>query len=74
MDLDTLHSLCVIVEKGSFSKAAEALYCSQPAISKKIANLENELGYLLFDRDGKKCTLNQNGQEVYAFSKQVERN
>lgn len=72
MDTDKLHSFCVVVESGSFSKAAEKLYCSQPAVTKKIMSLENELGFQLFDRNGKKYQINQNGQLVYEFGKQIE--
>ena len=59
MDFLKLESFCKTVECGSMSKAAEALYCSQPALSKQIVALEKELGYPLFDRNGKKMTLNE---------------
>ena len=59
MDFLKLSSFCMIVDCGSMSKAAEVLYCSQPALSKQIAALEKEVGYPLFDRNGKKMTLNE---------------
>jgi hypothetical protein len=55
MDLEKLLRFCAVVDYGSMSKAAETLYCSQPALSKQIIALEKEVGYPLFDRNGKKC-------------------
>ena len=72
MDFLKLSSFCMIVDCGSMSKAAEVLYCSQPALSKQIAALEKEVGYPLFDRNGKKMTLNENGHLLYQFGKTTE--
>ena len=72
MDLDKLLRFCAVVDYGSMSKAAETLYCSQPALSKQIIALEKEVGYPLFDRNGKKMTLNRNGQLLYTFGRHVE--
>ncbi len=73
MDIDKLLRFCAIVDYGSISKAAETLYCSQPSLSKQILALEKELGYPLFDRHGKKMTLNKSGQLLYSFSRHLER-
>ena len=51
----------------NFSKTAEMLYISQPALSKQIANLEKELGFRLFDRNGKSITLNEEGNLMYNY-------
>jgi len=72
MDLDKLLRFCAVVDYGSMSKAAETLYCSQPALSKQIIALEKEVGYPLFDRNGKKMTLNRNGQLLYTFGRHLE--
>lgn len=72
MDFLKLSSFCMIVDCGSMSKAAEVLYCSQPALSKQIVALEKEIGYPLFDRNGKKMTLNENGRLLYQFAKTLE--
>ncbi|NLO48465.1 MAG: LysR family transcriptional regulator [Clostridiales bacterium] len=50
----------------NFSKAAEALHMSQPALSSCIRLLEDELRVKLFDRKGKKVTLNEVGEYVLA--------
>ena len=73
MDIEKLLRFCAIVDYGSMSKAAEKLYCSQPALSKQLIALEKEVGYPLFDRNGKKMTLNENGRLVYAFGRHLER-
>ena len=72
MDLEKLLRFCAVVDYGSMSKAAETLYCSQPALSKQIIALEKEVGYPLFDRNGKKMTLNHNGQLLYTFGRHLE--
>ena len=73
MEIDKLLRFCAVVDYGNMSKAADALYCSQPALSKQILTLEKELGYPLFDRNGKKITLNRNGQLLYNFARHLER-
>lgn len=73
MDIEKLLRFCAVVDYGSMSKAAETLYCSQPALSKQIIALEKEVGYPLFDRNGKKMTLNQNGRLLYTFGRHLER-
>ena len=73
MDIDKLLRFCAVVDYGSMSKAADTLYCSQPALSKQILALEKELGYPLFERHGKKMVLNKNGQLLYNFGRHLER-
>lgn len=72
MNIERILRFCAIVDHGSLSKASESLFCSQPTLSKQIAALEQELGYPLFDRCGKKLTLNKNGERLYRFGRQLE--
>ena len=51
-----------VAETLSFSKAAGLLYVSQPAISKSISHLEEEIGYPLFERDNNILTLTTAGE------------
>ena len=51
--LDQLRILKAIAKEGSFKKAANSLYVSQPAISLQILNLERQLNVSLFDRGNK---------------------
>lgn len=55
----------------SFSKAAQHLYISQPALSKQIKLLEDELGLTLFTRNKRSVTLTPIGEEFYARAKNV---
>ena len=61
MDIQALQAFVQVAEKGSFSRAAEALFISQPAVSKRIAALEEQLNQKLFDRIGRSITLTQAG-------------
>ena len=58
MDVEPrLRAFAALVREGSFSRAAEALYVSQPAVSKHIASLEAELGTQLVVRGRPPATL-----------------
>jgi DNA-binding transcriptional LysR family regulator len=61
MDTQHLQAFVAIAEQGSFSAAAEKLHLTQPAISKRIALLEDQLGTRLFDRVGRQVILTQAG-------------
>ena len=52
MDFDHLVTFCEIAKQGSFSRAGQKLYRSQPAVSAQIRQLEQEYGQKLFDRVG----------------------
>lgn len=71
MDIQKISSFCTVYECGSISKASEKLFCSQPALSKQISALEGELGYPLFDRNGKKISINDNAHIFYRFAKNL---
>ena len=58
IDTQQLEQLISIAEEGTLSKAAERLHLSQPAISRSMQRLENDLGVTLFDRQKNKIALN----------------
>ena len=63
--------LCV-AEKGSITEAADELYISQPAVSKAVMKLEEELKLKLFQRDKRKgLLLTEEGHEVLALARQM---
>lgn len=62
MDTQHLQAFVAIAESGSFSAAAERLHLTQPAISKRIALLEEQLKSPLFDRIGRQVALTRAGQ------------
>ena len=71
MELIQLRQLVVIAEKKVLSHAAEKLNISQPALTRSIQRLEDELGLLLFDRTKNSMTLNKNGEIVVEQAKKV---
>lgn len=71
MTLQQLHYIITIADTGSFSKAAEVLYVSQPSLSNAVKTLENELGIVIFFRSGKGVTLTNDGAEFLIVARQV---
>ncbi|QRY78701.1 LysR family transcriptional regulator [Pseudomonas sp. PDNC002] len=71
MDLTSLNTFLAIAESGSFSEAGERLHLTQPAISKRIAALENQLGVRLFDRVGREVTLTESGRALLPRAYQI---
>lgn len=65
MELLQLKYFKAAAELENFSAVAEKYYVPQPSISATIKKLENELGVQLFDRNGKRITLNSNGKIFY---------
>ena len=64
MDLANLNAFIAIAETGSFSGAGERLHLTQPAISKRIAGLEQQLKVRLFDRLGREVGLTEAGRAL----------
>jgi DNA-binding transcriptional LysR family regulator len=66
MDVDTrlLRSFLAVAQDGSLTRAAERVYVSQPALTKQIRQLENQLGVRLFDRSRTGMTLTDPGREL----------
>mgnify|MGYP000905337653 CR=1 FL=1 len=62
MQLEAIKYVLRVAETGSFSKAAELLFISQPAISQSVKRLENELGVDLFRRESNSVTLTSAGK------------
>ena len=71
MDLRHLVTLRTVVEKGSFSQAAEELEISQPAVSFQIRALEQKLGHRLLDRSGRRVSLTEPGEVVYNYARRM---
>lgn len=67
MTLTQITTFCCVVENMSISKTAERLCISQPAISRQIAQLEEEFGFPLFDRTRRGISLTSAGMVVYNF-------
>ncbi|NNL56263.1 MAG: LysR family transcriptional regulator, partial [Pseudomonadales bacterium] len=64
LDTEALRAFIAVAQHGSFSLAAAALGLTQPAVSKRIAQLEKQLGTPVFDRIRKKVALNEAGRAL----------
>lgn len=65
MTIQQIEYFFLVVEQGSFSKASEQAYVSQPAISKQITLLEKELEITLFDRRYRSAVLTPQGEIIH---------
>lgn len=73
MELRQLITFCKVAELQSFTKAAEALFITQAAVSQQIKMLEQELGGRLFEREPRQVTLTEAGRELYPHAKEIIR-
>ena len=71
MTLQQLKYAIAIAETGSFNKAAEQLYVSQPSLTNSIRDLENEIGIVVFNRNAKGATLTNDGAEFIQYARQT---
>jgi DNA-binding transcriptional LysR family regulator len=71
MDLFQLEVFLAVAREGSFSRAAEKLYRTQPAISQAVRKLEKELGEPLFDRSSRDGMLTDAGRVLQEYSEQL---
>jgi DNA-binding transcriptional LysR family regulator len=71
MTLVQLRHLISLAETGSFSRSAEALHLTQPALSRSVRALEDEMGQALFDRIGRSNELTPFGREVLQRARQI---
>jgi len=69
--LDQLRILHAIANEGSFKKAAEKLYISQPAVSLQVQNLERQLNAPIFYRDKRKARLTETGQLLIKYCDRI---
>lgn len=72
MSMNNLKIFINTADAGSLTKAAEALYISQPAVSKAIKSIEDDLGAALFYRDKKSgISLTDTGKRVLGYARQM---
>ncbi len=69
MELRQLEYFLAIADCGNMAEASKKLHVSSPALSTALKELERELGFSLFDRNGRRLTINENGRY---FSKQAQ--
>ena len=73
VDLHRLEIFCRLVELKSFTRAAEAVYLSQPTVSEHIRSLEEMLGEKLVDRLGREVVATPAGQLLYKYARRLLR-
>ena len=73
MDTQNLSAFLFVAENRSFSLAAQKLHLTQPAVSKRIALLEDQLGTALFDRIGRNISLTEAGDALLPHARAVQR-
>ena len=71
MEIFQLIQFQAVAELEHMTQAAQRLNLAQPALSRTIQNLENELGASLFDRSGRRMHLNENGRILLRYSRQI---
>lgn len=71
MEDHRLRAFCLIVEMKSFSRAAEAKFMTQSAMSHLVKNLEDEIGVRLFSRPGKTVVPTPAGKKFYEHAKKI---
>jgi DNA-binding transcriptional LysR family regulator len=71
VDLWRLHIFCKVVEQRSFSKAASAVYLSQPTVSSHIKDLEDHFACKLVDRLGREVVPTKAGELLYEYASKM---
>jgi LysR family transcriptional regulator, glycine cleavage system transcriptional activator len=73
LSLDLLRGFCVAARHLSFTRAAQELFVTQPAISREIRTLEEQLGQPLFERKHRALKLTRAGEELYRTTQEALR-
>lgn len=71
MDVRVLRYFLTVAREASFSRAADALYMSQPTLSRQIRDLEEELGTTLFVRTNRNVTLTRDGMRLRRRAQEI---
>ena len=71
LNLHLLRIFATVVDQHGFSRAAAALYISQPAVSKSVQELENQLGVLLIDRSQRRLMLTEAGSILFEHAQRL---
>ena len=73
MDLKRMRYFCTVVEQGQVSRAARLLHMAQPPLSQRLRELEDEIGYPLFERSGRTLRVSEAGQVFYRRARDILR-
>nr|WP_283657846.1 LysR family transcriptional regulator [Paenibacillus sp. RC343] len=71
MNIENMEAFVYVNHYGSFNKAADALFLSQPSVTARIQTLERELECKLFDRQSKQTILTEDGRKFLPYAEQM---
>lgn len=71
LDLDQVKTFVAIAETGSFTKAAEAVFKTQSAVSMQMRRLEERIGKPIFCRDGRASKLTEEGERLLGYARRM---
>lgn len=71
MTLNQLYYFQMVAKYENYRKAAEELFIAQPSLSRSIAALENELGVLLFEKNGRGVVLTKSGKLFLEYAERI---
>ena len=71
MTLQQLKYIIEIAETGSITQAAERLFIAQPSLSKSVAELEKEMGIVIFNRSNRGVYLSEEGTKFLSYARQI---
>lgn len=71
MNIENIEAFVFVIHCGSFNKAAEALYLSQPSVTARIQSLERELDCKVFNRLGKQIQITEEGKRFLPYAQQL---
>jgi DNA-binding transcriptional LysR family regulator len=71
LTIDQLNTFLLVAKYSSFHIAAEKLFLSQPSVTSRIQALENDLGVILFVRQGRGIKLSDQGEKLVPIAKRI---
>ncbi len=71
LDLDQLQTFIAIADAGSFTRAADAVFKTQSAVSMQMRRLEERIGKPLFERDGRTNRLTEEGERLLLYARRM---
>lgn len=71
MNLNQLRALYYVVKTGTFAKAADELYVTEPAVYMQVRSLERDIGFTLLDRFGKELRPTEIGKLLYDYAEKI---
>jgi DNA-binding transcriptional LysR family regulator len=71
MNIEQVKAFCHVASTGSFTRAARALFITQPAVSQEIKSLEIALGVRLFERSGRRVRMTAEGEILLSYAQQL---